>query len=147
MQLVKVNGKSISKLFSNIKLLVNKEIYLAHVDLLILDFNLDNNDYKELIHYFLKNKELRNDFLCIASDDIEKVLENSQYDEIEELIETNKESKNIINITFEEIIKDFLDNQKFNISRVNYNEKIYFDGNYQFTNNKLERIKDEKVKN
>lgn len=142
MQVYETKGKDMQELFSNIKLLVNKEIYLSHIDLLLLDENLNNNDYQNLINYFLNNHELRNDFYCVLSNDIKNILEISKYDEIEELIETNKENKRIINITFEEIIKDFLDNKSFNISKVILKENtITFDGNFKYYNNQTERIK------
>ena len=147
MQVIETESDDIGKLFENIKLLVNKEIYLSHIDLFLLDFNLNSNDYQKLINYFLSNNELRNDFYCVISKDIKKVLENSKYDEIEELIETNKESKNIISITFEDIIKEFLDNKTFNISNIEYQDEVRFNGNYKFYNNKLERITDEKREN
>ena len=143
-KVIETKDKDLNKLFNNIKLLVNKEIYFSHIDLLILDINLNNNDYQKIINYFLEHHEFRNDFLCVLSKDIKNVLENTKYDEIEDLITTNKESKNIIKISFEEIMKNYLDKQVFTISEVSYNEKIVFNGNYKYHNNKLERITNEK---
>ena len=143
MQVIKTKAKDISTLFKNIKLQVNKEIFLSHIDLILLDFSLKNDDYNEIIHYFLSNKEFRNDFLCIFSSNIEEVLNNSKYDEIEELIITNQESKNVINISFEEVIKNFLDKHSFSLSSVIYkNNTITFDDNYTFHDNQIERIDD-----
>lgn len=147
-KIIETNGKTMDDLFTNIKTLVNKEIYLSHIDLIILSDSLKNEDYKKIINYFLNHKEFRNDFLCVMSGEIKNVLEKSQYDEIEKLIMTNKESKTIIKINFEEIIKNFLDNKKFIISKVIYDQdEIKFIGNYEYYNNKLERIEDEKAKN
>lgn len=143
-KVIETKDKDLNKLFNNIKLLVNKEIYFSHIDLLILDINLNNNDYQKIINYFLEHHEFRNDFLCVLSKDIKNVLENTKYDEIEDLINTNKESKNIIKISFEEIMKNYLDKQVFTLSEVSYNEKIIFNGNYKYHNNKLERITNEK---
>ena len=147
-KIIETNGKTMDDLFTKIKTLVNKEIYLSHIDLIILSDSLKNEDYKKIINYFLNHKEFRNDFLCVMSGEIKNVLEKSQYDEIEKLIMTNKESKTIIKINFEEIIKNFLDNKKFIISKVIYDQdEIKFIGNYEYYNNKLERIEDEKAKN
>lgn len=145
MQVIKTNSSNIEQLFANLKLQINKEIYLSHIDLLLLDMNLTNKDYQDIIKYFLSNNELRNDFYCVASKDILNVLEKSKYDEIEELIDTNKESKDIINLTFEELIQSFLDKKTFQISLVDYQDKIVFNGNYQFQNNYLERLKNEET--
>ena len=107
-KIIKGNNKKIKDTFDDIKLLVNKEIYLSHIDLLIISETLNNDNYQEIINYFLSNKEFRNDFICIFSNEIESVLTNSKYDEVEEIITTNKDSKNIINVTFEEIISKIL---------------------------------------
>lgn len=140
-EIIEITSDNIDHLFKNIKLLVNKEIYFSHIDLIILDFNLDNNDYDNLIKYFLQHHEFRNDFLTILSKDIKNILNNSQYDEIEELIITNKESKDVIKKTFEEIMQEYLDNHEFTLSSITYQDKIIFDGNYYYKDNKLEVIK------
>ena len=121
--IIETTSNNIDNLFNNIKLLVNKEIYFSHIDLIILDFNLDNNDYDKIIKYFLNHHEFRNDFLTILSKDIKTILNNSKYDEIEDLIITNKESKNVIKKTFEEIMQEYLDNHQFNLSSIKYEEK------------------------
>lgn len=139
-KVINVKNKNIQELFSDIKLLVNKEIYLSHIDLIIISETLNNNNFEEIINFFLNNKEIRNDFLCIYATDIEKVLKESDYDEIEEIVSTNKDSKDIINVTFEEIIKDFLDKKKFKVSLFTYDSEIRFIGNILYNDNEIERI-------
>ena len=139
-KVIKASDGNIKDVFNNIKLLVNKEIYLSHIDLLIISETLNNNNYQEIIDYFLENKEIRNDFMCVFSNEIENVLSNSKYDEVEEIITTNKDSKNIINVTFEEIIKDFLDKKSFTASYITYLDEIRFTNNVLYQNNKTERI-------
>ena len=139
-KVIKSSNNNIKNVFNNIKLLVNKEIYLSHIDLLIISENLNNDNYQEIINYFLENKEIRNDFMCVFSNEIENVLKNSKYDEVEEIITTNKDSKNIINVTFEEIIKDFLDKKSFKASYITYDNEIRFTNNVLYENNKTERI-------
>ena len=140
-EIIEVSDNKIDNLFNKIKLLVNKEIYFSHIDLIILDFNLNNNDYNNLIKYFINHHEFRNDFLTILSSDIKSILDNSKYDEIEELIITNKESKDVIKKTFEELIREYLDNHEFTLSSIKYEDKIIFDGNYHYKNDKLKVIK------
>ena len=147
MKVIETNSKDINNLFNNIKKLVNKEIFFSHIDLIILDFNLNDEDYKNIINYFLEHNGFRNDYYCVLSKDIKKILENSKYDEIEELLTTNKESKNIVKVTFEEVIRDFLNNNPFTLSEVNYQDEIIFTGNYNYQNNKFERINNENKKN
>ena len=140
-EIIEVSDNKIDNLFNKIKLLVNKEIYFSHIDLIILDFNLNNNDYDNLIKYFINHHEFRNDFLTILSSDIKSILDNSKYDEIEELIITNKESKDVIKKTFEELIREYLDNNEFTLSSIKYEDKIIFDGNNHYKDNKLNFIK------
>ena len=140
-EIIKVSDNNLNNLFNKIKLQVNKEIYFSHIDLIILDFNLNNNDYDNLIKYFLNHHEFRNDFLTILSSDMKNVLDNSRYDEIENLIITNKESKTVIKKTFEKIMQEYLDNKEFTISNITYQDKIMFDGNYQYKDNELKEIK------
>ena len=142
-KVISESNKNIKDLFNDIKLLVNKEIYLSHIDLLIISETLDNTNYQEIINYFLNNQDFRNDFLCVFSEKIEEVLKNSKYDEVEELITTNKDSKDVINITFEEIIKDFLDKKSFKASYITFDDEIKFMGNILYKNNHTERINNE----
>ncbi len=141
-KVIKASGKNMDELFNNIKLLVNKEIYLDHIDLLILDENLNKENFDEIIIYFLNYQELRNDFYTIIGNNIENILNNAKYDEIEKMIINN--NLKIIKISFEEIISKYLDHKIFNLSKIIYNDGIQFDGNYQYRNNKLERINHEK---
>jgi len=143
-KVIKASGKNMDELFNNIKLLVNKEIYLDHIDLLILDENLNNNNFQEITKYFILHQELRNDFYTIIGSDIENILNNAKYDEIEKMIINNKNDNQIIKISFEEIISKYLDHKIFNISKIIYDNEIKFDGNYQYINNHLERINHEK---
>ncbi len=140
-EIIKVTDNNLNDLFNKIKLQVNKEIYFSHIDLIILDFNLNNNDYDNLIKYFLNHHEFRNDFLTILSSDMKNVLDNSQYDEIENLIITNKESKTVIKKTFEKLMQEYLDNKEFTLSNITYQDKIMFDGNYHYKDNELKEIK------
>lgn len=143
-KIINVNADDITSLFTNIKSIVNKEIYLSHIDLIILDEHLNKNDLENIITFFLDHQEIRNDFLTVISSEIEKVLKNSKYDEIEEIIMTNKESKKIIKINFDEVMLNFLNNKEIKLSKIIYDNEIIFDSNYLYKNNKFERIINEK---
>jgi len=142
-KIIHANGKNLDEVFKKIKLLANKEIFLSHIDLLILDENLNDNNYNEIINYFIMNKNFRNDFLCISSHNTKNILENSNYNEIEDYINSNKEDKNIINITFDELADNYLFNKTFTISMIDYNKAINYLGNYHYNHSKLERINNE----
>ena len=134
--IITVSDNSFTNLFSALKKQVNKKIFYSHIDLLILDFSLKDNNYKDIIKYFISNNEFRNDFQCILSNNINDVLTNTKY-----LIADNPY---IINTSFEKIINQYLNKKGFNLSEINYNQKILFTDNYYYYNNNYERIDYEK---
>lgn len=143
---VKTKGKTINEVFDNLKQEIDKEIFLSHIDLLILSDKLNNKNYQDIINYSIDNN-LRNDFYCILSSNIEILLKESKYDEVENYLKTNKETKDIINISFNEVINYFLSNKPFYLSMINYDNKIKHLGNYQYFNNNIERINNEENRN
>ena len=137
-----VDGENIKETFNNLKNKIDKEMFLSHIDLLILDKNLSNKNFQEIIDYFIHNNEMRNDFLTIMSNDINKLLTNTKYDEIETFVKTNKYLRNIINTSFEEIANNYLEKKDFFITNINYD--IYFTyQNYYFHNNTLKELNNE----
>ena len=137
-----VDGENIKETFNNLKNKIDKEMFLSHIDLLILDKNLSNKNFQEIIDYFIHNNEMRNDFLTIMSNDINKLLTNTKYDEIETFVKTNKYLRNIINTSFEEIANNYLEKKDFFITNINYD--IYFTyQNYYFHNNTLNELNNE----
>lgn len=142
-KIIKAYGKTIKEAFINLKNIPNKKLYYSHIDLLIFDTKLHDNNYNEIINYVINNNEFRNDYLVIVSNDIEKILNNSKYDEIENLIKTNNL---ILKKYFTDLINDFVNSKTFNISKIDYENNIIYIENYMFKNNKLERINKWKIK-
>lgn len=142
-KIIESNGKTIEEALNNLKNKVNKEIFLSHIDLLILDTKLDNSNYSEIINYFIHNDEFRNDFLTILSSDIYTLLSKTKYDEIENFIKSNNNIKDIANISFEEIANNYLENNQFKITCINYNNYFEYE-NYFFNNYSMKRFDNEK---
>lgn len=138
-KVVITDGSTIKELFDNLKKKVNKEIFLSHIDLLILNTNIKDKNYSEIIDYFITNNEFRNDFLVILSDDINTLLKDTKYDEIEDFIKANGNIKNIINLSFEKLANNYLENNPFIITKIEYDNYFRYQ-NYYFNNHKLERI-------
>ena len=139
-KIISVESDNISELFQEIEKKVNKEIFFSHIDLILFDFTLKNNNYKEIIQFFLNNSEFRNDFYTIFTEDIQNILQNTKYDEIEKLIQT----KEVPKISFEEIISQYINNQEFTLPKITLDKEINFEGIYHYKNNQYERIKNEK---
>ena len=130
--IIETTGKTIKEVFEKLKKESNKELFLSHIDLFLLDVNLNKNNYDEIINYFTNNNEFRNDFYCLFTNEIKSILNNSKYNEIENYLKSNKENKNIIKITFDEVIENYLQNKSFTLSMINYENKIKYQGNYQY---------------
>ena len=139
MKLVESKDKDLIKAFNNIKKTSNHEIFFSHIDLLILDTNLQNANYSDIINYFISNN-FRNDYTCILSSNIKELLNNSKYNEIENLLKVNNDVKKIINVTFDELANNFLEKKEFSLSNLTYKNGVILYDSYHYKNNKLERI-------
>lgn len=120
-----IKSNNINNLFQELINKSNKKIHYSHLNLLILDNNLNNNDLSALFNYFLNNNNFRNDFSVIGSDNINNLLEKTKYNEINTFIKNNNNS-NFIKIDIESIIKNYLDNKYFFISFIEYNNNLNY---------------------
>lgn len=139
-KVISIKKETIKECFQELIIRSPKNIYYSHIDLLILGNNLKDNNLEEIFQYFLKNNKFRNDFLTISSSNVEKLIKNTKYNEIEEMIKNNAYSK-IIKIDIEEVIKDYLDNNKITLSLFTYDENnLLYKYNIKYQNNQIERI-------
>ena len=130
MQVIEGNGKKIQDAFKNIENLINKDIYLSHVDLLVLDNTLNKENYDNIIDFFINNNHFRNDFYCIFSPNPKNALEKSKYDEIETFLKTK--NNNQLMIIFDEIIKEYFNNNTITLPNILYNDTLSYLGKYQY---------------
>lgn len=139
-KVISIKKETIKECFQELIIRSPKTIHYSHIDLLILGNNLKDNNLEEIFQYFLKNNKFRNDFLTISSSNVEKLIKNTKYNEIEEMIKNNAYSK-IIKIDIEEVIKDYLDNNKITLSLFTYDENnLLYKYNIKYQNNQIERI-------
>ena len=130
MKTIESNGKTITESFHNLEKLISKDVFLSHVDLLVLDKDLNSNNYQEIITYFINNNSFRNDFYCVFSSNVKKLLEQSKYDEIEIFLKTNNHKDIIKN--FDTVIKEYIDNKTIILSNIDYHNGIKYSGKYQY---------------
>ena len=131
-KIVKEEGKTLEETFNNLHNSISKEIFFSHVDLLVLDNNLKDNNYQEIIKYFTNNNYWRNDFYCIYSPDISKLLEKTEYDEIEMFLKVNKNKNSIPIKLFNDVINDFFDKKEIELPNIIYDNEIKYLGNYEY---------------
>lgn len=132
MKTIKENSQNIEEGFNKIKEKINKTIYLSHIDLLVLSDNLTSNNYQEIMDYFINNHDFRNDFYTVFSPNVNLLLEKPTYDAIETFIKTKENNENIIIKNFDDIIKEFIDNQTITLTKIGYQDEIVYLGNIQY---------------
>jgi len=139
-RIIEVSENKIEKCFKELIIRSNKTIHYSHIDLLILSTNLKNNNLKEKFNYFLKNKNFRNDFMTISSNNVKDLIKDSKYDEIEQLVDNNQH-KESIKIDIETLMKKYLDNNTITLSLFEYEDKfVIYKYNVKYLNNTTERI-------
>ncbi len=109
-------GKTITESLQNIYLKTNKIINLSHIKVLLLEEEVAKEDITFIIDYFLRNTESKNNFLPIITKDsttneVINLLEESY--KLPDIIKMNSSEYGIISIiTFEDFVKDYLNNYK-----------------------------------
>lgn len=103
-----VSVDALDNSFNDIYLLVNKKIFLSHLNILYLSSNLDNSDILDIVNTFNNREDLRGSFLVsMVNGYSNKVFSNTS---IYTLIENNhKESGVVYPTTFNDIISDYLE--------------------------------------
>ena len=73
----KSSGNNLTEAISNISLTNPKQIYLSHLELLVISKDLANNKLKDIINYFINNSAINKNFSVLLSvdDKAEKILE------------------------------------------------------------------------
>ena len=121
-----VNAKSISEAFDKLYLLTKKDINLSHLELLILNKDLNKKDYENIFSFFLNRNDSRNTFNTVLIENYSKDnIFMFDSEDINELIETNsKEDGIVIPKTFDEIIEDTLNLGISYIPTIEINDNI-----------------------
>jgi len=134
---IELEENSIQKIIDNLKLSLNKKIYLSHLDLLIINDTIKNKELEEIINFFINNNDARNDFLTVFSDNIKDTLSNSTYKEINNLIKINeKETSKAIYTTMNDIMNNYYNQEPIYLSKVS--SKI--EGTMMFYHNKYQEF-------
>ncbi len=110
--------------FINISSKISKKMYLTHLELLIISNNISDNQFKEIINFFLKEDTSRNSFDVIIVENINEELLKKEDDELKNMINLSINSNGLVKSkTLDDVIKDILN---IKISYV-----PYIDNNYE----------------
>ena len=136
-----VEGNTINEAINNLSLNLNKEIYMSHLDTLLINDSLNNFDLKEIINYFINNDKTREDFLVATTSDIEKIITNSNFRETNNLIETSlKENSLSIYTTLSDFIKNYYNNNPIYLTNFEIDNNIKIKDIKKIFNNKYQTI-------
>lgn len=137
------NNKNINKAINNIYLSSNKKLYLSHLDLLILTKDSINYKINDIISYFLKNNEYRNNFqvIIMEKNDMNKFFINkNKSDEINNLIDINsKETSITYKKELESFFKDILIDNNSYLPTITYKNNLELNGYTLITNKKINK--------
>ena len=148
--IVRGSGKTISAAINNTISKTPKLAYLAHLKVLAISKNVARNNLKEIIEFFLRNPNVRNEFyLTIVNNDNPFDILNINKDEmpiasdvISSVLKDNKRTtNNITNSNFENIIIDiFKKGKDATIPIIKYENDIKAYGTALLSNYKLKEI-------
>lgn len=142
-KIIEKESSNIFLAFDELKLNINKKIYLSHLNMLIIDNSIKTKEIDEIINYFLNNQDSREDFLVIYSDEIENIMQNSKFQEINDLVKINyQETSKVIYTTMYDLIKNYYNNKSFYLTKVNYDQNISTNGIIKFKNNNYTNLEE-----
>lgn len=116
---IKVEGSTINEIFRNFEENISKKPYYAHLKILIISKEVLHNHFDEVIEFFLRNNEIRNNFYLLISENIKEL--NSNY--IKSMI--NNEELIPTSILFKDILTTYLDHKKIIIPIIKQDKKKY----------------------
>ena len=108
-EIITLKCRSLDQCFNNLSSKISKEIYLTHLDLLVLSNSIEEKQLKKIINFFLKEDTSRNSFEVIVVNKIDKILLNYSTTDIKNMINISINSNGIVkNKTFDDFIKEIL---------------------------------------
>lgn len=141
MKTISIKDSNLNTAFIKLNSLLDKKIYLSHLNVLVINDSIKDKELNEVINFFLNNQESREDFLVTYSNNINDVLEKSKFQEINNLIQINyQETSEVIYTTMYDLIKNYYNNKKFYLTNIDYKDNIYIKGIISFNNNNYQEL-------
>ena len=146
-KIYEATANSLNQAIENLNFSLNKKIYLSHLDLLLINSTIKTKEIEEIINFFLKRSNTREDFLVLYTDNIKSIFEKEDIKNINNLIKINQiENNKSINTTMYDVIKNFYERKTIYFSNIKIiDENIKLDGAKSFQNNKYETFNQEEV--
>ena len=141
-KIIETKDTNINQLFNDLSLKINKKIYLSHLNLLLIDDSIKNQEFKEIINYFLNNQDTREDFLIAYSNNINDLMNNNKFLEINDLVKINhQETSKVIYTTMYDVIKNYYEKKNIYLTNLTYQDNnILPIGIITFINNDYQEL-------
>ncbi len=116
-------GINLTEAFNNLYLYLDKEIYISHLETLLLSNTLNHTDLDHINEYFNNVKNNRNSFIVVYTDsNIKEIL--SSKTNINSLIETNSQNYSLVYpLTYENYLKILYQKKYSFIPTIRYTDK------------------------
>lgn len=114
----KGKGKTIEEAIKDSSMAISKQIYVSHIEVLVLSEEVAKNKTMEVVDFFFRYPQTRNEFLVVIADDckagdtfeVTTPLETFPSQNISKNLEiTNKLQGYIYNVTFNDFIKTLIE--------------------------------------
>lgn len=124
-------GKSLGDAFYDFEQKIEKKPFYAHLKVLLISKEVLNKHFEDVIYFFLRNNDIRNNFYLITySDSSNSVFSKNSSKNIRSIITNNKDKRNILSSSlFKNIITDYLDKKTLHIPLIEKDE----DNNYKIS--------------
>ena len=116
---INVEASSINELFRNFEESISKNPFYAHLKVLVISKEILTHHFDDVIEFFLRNNEIRNNFYLVVSDDIK----NLDSDYIKNIL-TNE---NLVptSTLFKDILTSYLGKKNIIVPIIKENNKKY----------------------
>ncbi len=123
------NLKSMNYLMNELYKKENKDILLSHLNLLILDNDLTKKEYKEIFNFFLNQDSRSNNFNVVSLQNFNSKILNESSLDINNLLNNNyQNTAEIYPATFNETIRDILENDISYLPIISYKDQSEVEG-------------------
>ena len=121
-EITQATGNNLTDAFNNLYTSLDKEIYIHHLETLLLSSSLTYQDIDHINTYFNNRKNNRNSFSVLyTNSDIKEILESNI--DINSLIETNSNNSSLVYpLTYEKYLKVLYEKKYSFIPTITYNK-------------------------
>ncbi len=142
-KVIQSEGENLKDAFNNLRLSLNKKIYLSHLNLLLVNETIKTKEFENIIKFFVNNQDTREDFLVCFANDLKTIFEQAKFQEINNLVKINYQETSLVTYTtMYDLIKNYYENKPLYLTNIIYdnalkvkNVKLFKNNHYQDLNN------------